>query len=266
MPKINKKPPTKNDIIIKLFFIIMIMITVFQLATMDYGENVDVSGATGEFMINLGRMFFQPRLEHFSLGTVLYNLLITLGLAFLATVFSMVIAFFLALASATNLGNLFVGKIIKIVVAFLRAVPTILWVLIFSLNVGLGSTAAVLGIGTHSVAYLVKAYYESFEEISAATIEALTTTGASYWQIIFQSILPAVLEKLLAWSFLRFEINFTVAVVVGAAAASGGIGFELANASGYYANIYEVGFIVWLILLISAAIEYLATQLNQKKC
>lgn len=253
---------SKSKQMMRFFWSVIIIITIFQLVTMDYGDNIDYFVATKEFFSNLGKMFFQPKLVHFSLETILYNMLVTIGLAFVATVFSMLISFFLALACATNLGNKHVSQVIKFFVSFLRSVPTILWVLIFSITIGLGSEAAILGIATHSIAYLVKAYAESFEEISKDTVEALTTAGASYWQIVFQSILPAVIDKLLSWSFLRFEINFTVAVVVGAAAASGGIGFELANASGHYANIYEVGFIVWLILIVSAIIEYLSIALN----
>lgn len=255
---------SKSKQMMRSFWSVIIIITIFQIVTMDYGENINYVVATKEFFSNLGKMFFQPKLVHFSLETILYNMLVTIGLAFVATVFSMLISFFLALASATNLGNKHVSQVIKFFVSFLRSVPTILWVLIFSITIGLGSEAAILGIATHSIAYLVKAYAESFEEISKDTVEALTTAGASYWQIVFQSILPAVIDKLLSWSFLRFEINFTVAVVVGAAAASGGIGFELANASGHYANIYEVGFIVWLILIVSAIIEYLSIALNDK--
>lgn len=54
--------------------------------------------------------------------------------------------------------------------AFIRAIPTILWVLIYSVVMGLGASAAVVGLTFHSVAYLVKAYSESIEETSQDTI------------------------------------------------------------------------------------------------
>ena len=50
--------------------------------------------------------------------------------------------------------------------------------------------------------------------------------------------------------FLRFEINFGVAVAMGAAAGAGGIGFELFMASGFYFDLREVGFITYMILLL----------------
>ena len=64
--------------------------------------------------------------------------------------------------------------------SFFRAVPTILWVLIFTVAIGLGPETAVTGLLFHSVAYLVKAYSESFEEVDPGVIEALRASGASW--------------------------------------------------------------------------------------
>jgi phosphonate transport system permease protein len=71
--------------------------------------------------------------------------------------------------------------------------------------------------------------------------------------------LPAVLSC----TFLRFEINFTTAVAMGAAAGAGGIGFDLFMAAGYYFNLREVGAITWMILIVAAGLEYGATRLHQ---
>ena len=38
---------------------------------------------------------------------------------------------------------------------------------------GVGSVAAVIGLTSHSVGYVIKAYAESIEEADAGTIEAL---------------------------------------------------------------------------------------------
>jgi phosphonate transport system permease protein len=64
---------------------------------------------------------------------------------------------------------------------------------------------------------------------------------------------------------MRFEINFTNAVAMGAAAGAGGIGFDLFMASGFYFNIGEVGFITWLILAVAILLEIGATWLKRKQ-
>lgn len=154
--------------------------------------------------------------------------------------------------------------IIKGMVAFIRAVPTVLWVLIFAVAAGLGSVAAVIGMTFHSVSYLVKAYSESFEELDNGVIEALQASGANFWQIIFQAVIPSSLTYMISWTFLRFEINFAVAVAMGAAAGAGGIGFDMFMASNFYLDIREIGTITFFILAVAILLEVFATRLKRK--
>jgi len=157
-----------------------------------------------------------------------------------------------------------VANVIKSGVAFIRAVPTILWVLIFTVAAGLGSVAAVIGLTFHSAGYLIKAYAESIEEMDSGTIEALKASGASYWQIIFQAVLPSSISYMTAWTFLRFEINFTNAIAVGAAAGAGGIGFDLFMAGSFYFDLRELGFITYIVVIAVILLEMLATKVKAK--
>ena len=97
----------------------------------------------------------------------------------------------------------------------------------------------------------------------SGSIEALRSTGASWLQIVFQAMIPCSTTALLSWTFIRFEINFTTAVAMGAAAGAGGIGFSLFMAGGYYYNIREVGFITYLILGCAVLLEFTATRLKK---
>ena len=155
-------------------------------------------------------------------------------------------------------------SIIKGSVALIRAVPTVLWVLIFAVAAGLGSVAAVIGMTFHSISYLVKAYSESFEEIDKGAIEALQASGANWWQIVFQVIIPSSITYIISWTFMRFEINFAVAVAMGAAAGAGGIGFDMFMASGFYFDLSEIGAITYFILIIAICLEIFATQIKRK--
>ncbi len=97
------------------------------------------------------------------------------------TLISMAIGTVLGLLAASNLSNRAASNAIKVFMSVARAVPTILWELVFSVAIGLGPEAAVIGLLFHSVAYLVKAYSESFEEVDPGVIEALRASGASWW-------------------------------------------------------------------------------------
>jgi phosphonate transport system permease protein len=157
-----------------------------------------------------------------------------------------------------------VSNIVKGFIAIIRAIPTILWVLVFTVAIGLGSEAAVLGISLHSLAYLTKSYSETFEEVNEGTIEALRATGGSFWQIVFQAILPATVTQLISWTFIRLEINFANAVAVGAFAGAGGIGFQLFQAGSRYYNLHEVGVIVYACVLVAFALEFCSTRLRRR--
>jgi len=127
---------------------------------------------------------------------------------------------------------------------------------------GLGASAAVVGLTFHSIAYLVKAYSESIEATPAETIEALKASGVRFWPIVFQAILPSIIPALLSWTFIRFEINFANAVAVGAAAGANDIGYYLFMASGFYFNFHEVGLIVYLLLAVAVVLEVISIQLR----
>jgi phosphonate transport system permease protein len=89
-------------------------------------------------------------------------------------------------------------------------------------------------------------------------------TGANWWQIVFQAVIPSMATYLLSWTFLRFEINFANAVAMGAAAGAAGIGFDLFMAGEYYFNLHEVGLITYFILAFAIVLEMLATNMKSK--
>jgi len=261
--KINIKSGNKIDLVIKFTVFILTILTIIAFIIFDY-TGLNLQRAIPETWHNLKLMFLQPSLNHFDWQAAISQVGVTLGLGVLATVIGAVIAFFLALLAAQNLSKPWISKIIRILMAFIRAVPTVLWVLIFAIAAGLGSEAAVLGMLFHSIAYLVKAFSESFEELDDGILEAMQATGSNWWHIVVHGVLPSTFNYLLSWTFLRFEVNFGVAVAMGAAAGAGGIGFELFMASGFYFDLREVGFITYFILIVAITLELISTQLKKR--
>ena len=227
-------------------------------------ERVKIMEGVAVTVKNFRTMFLYPGATHFTIGQALFDLAVTVGLAVLTTILGAVVALVLGLFAAQNLSNRRTSTIIKSVVAVFRAVPTVLWVLIFAIGAGLGSAAAVIGMSFHSISYLMKGYSESFEEIDQGVIEALRAGGARWIQIVLQAVLPSSMNPILSWTFIRFEINFVNAVAMGAAAGAGGIGYSLYWASSYYFNVHEVGFITYLILAVAIVLEYSATRLRSR--
>ncbi|QAR34852.1 PhnE/PtxC family ABC transporter permease [Latilactobacillus curvatus] len=245
-------------------FIVLSLISLYELMTMSTG-NVVLPTAFKTLGQNMTLIFLQPKLTGSDTFTqLLRSLLDSVALATLTTLLGALCSFFAGLLAASNLTNPKIGTMIRTIMAIIRAIPTILWVLIFSIVIGLGADAAVIGLSFHSFAYLTKAYSESFETLDKETIESLKAMGASWWQIVFQAVLPSSIAALLSWTFIRFEINFTNAIAVGAAAGAGGIGYQLFTASGFYYDFHEVGVIVYLCLAVTACLEFVSVELQKR--
>ena len=255
---------TKSRIYLWSTLSILSLITIFTLATINMG-GVKLSSAFLEFLKDLKIMFFEARLsDRYTFLEVFNSLLITIALAILTTLIGSFIALFLSFFAAKNLSNERTSKIIKIIVSFIRAIPTILWVLVFSVVANIGVESAIIGMSFHSIAYLIKAYSESIEEIDTGTIDALKATGTSWWQIIFQAVLPSTITSILSWTFVRFEINFTNAVAVGAASGAGGIGYDMFMSGTMYFDIREIGVFVYLIFIVALILEFISYFLKNK--
>lgn len=261
--KIRINSHSKSNMAVKLLIFGLIAVTVLAFATFDY-KDINLAEAVSATFHNIRTVFLQPELKRDTVKSVLYQLMVTFCLGIISTLFGAVLAFFCALLCAKNISSPAAANVIKSIVAVVRAVPTVLWVLIFAVSAGLGSVAAVIGLTFHSFAYLTKMYAESIEEINDGTIEALRANGANFWQIVFQAIIPASLSSMVAWTFMRFEINFTNAVAMGAAAGAGGIGFNLFMAGSFYFDLHEMGFLTYVVVIAVIILETLSTKFKDK--
>ncbi len=262
--KIKIRTFTKAKLYLMGTLIFFCLVGFYTLFTLDTG-NISMEIVLKDFVENMKRIFLEPRLsERYTYPEVFRSLLITLALATSTTIFGGIVALFLSFYASENLSNRGVVKVVRIIISFIRSVPTILWVMIFSVVASMGVEAAVIGMSFHSVAYLVKAYSESIEEMDKGIIEALKASGASKWQIIFQGVLPSTVTSFLSWTFVRFEINFTNAVVVGAASGAGGIGFEMYETGTMYHDLRGVGLFVYMILVTAIILEVISYTLRTK--
>lgn len=259
---IRVKTFNRETIVIPFTLLVLTVATIYGFFTFDY-KDVVLGEAFAKALASMKTMLLEPHLQHFTFAEAISQVVVTMGLAFLTTLFGAILALFFGLLAARNLSSQFVSAGIRGAVAFIRAVPTVLWVLIFSVAAGLGSVAAVIGMTFHSVGYLIKAYSEAFEELDEGVIEALRASGANWWQIVFQAVLPSSVTYLISWTFLRFEINFSVAVAMGAAAGAGGIGYDMFMASSFYYDMGEVGSITYLILAFAVLLEMLALRIKR---
>jgi phosphonate transport system permease protein len=254
----------KSTLALRLTLAILVGTTILGFFALD-AKGLDYGAASAKLFRNLWSMVSAPRARHFTPLEALGALASTFGLGILTTIIGGLAAIVLAPFASRNLSSRPAVAAIKTVVALVRAVPTVIWVLIFAIGAGLGSVAAVVGMSFHSFGYLLKAYSETFEELDDSVIEALKSSGATWLQIVLRAVIPSSASGMVSWTFMRFEINFTNAVAMGAAAGAGGIGFDLFMASEYYFDIGEVGFITWLVLAVAVFLEIGAARLKKSQ-
>lgn len=255
---------TRERRTIYLVFFVLCCISMWG-AVLLLHEDLDWHGSWRAFL-HYGNIFFlQPRRsDHLVPGELLYSLGFSFALSILTTIGGACIAFFLALGAARNIAPSGIAKGIRIVTALIRSVPTIIWALVFSVTVNVGTDAAVIGMCFHSIAYLVKVFSESFEQINRDTIDALRACGVGFFGIITQALIPSAASSIISWTFFRFEINFINAVAIGAAAGSGGIGYYLFMAGNLYYDIREVGLITYIIFATVIVLEMLSARLRKE--
>jgi phosphonate transport system permease protein len=174
----------------------------------------------------------------------------SLQVAIMGTVLGIFFSIILAMLAARNLApHISISYAVKSIAAFVRAVPALIWALLFIIAIGLGPTTGVLALAVNSIGMLLKVYAEAIEEIDDALIDALKATGASKFQIIMQGIVPSIMGIFITWSIFRFDINIRYAAILGIVGA-GGIGWELIRASRVMAYDQVLGITIVIFVMI----------------
>lgn len=104
-------------------------------------------------------------------------------------------------------------------------------------------------------------FIETIDEASSDGVEALTASGATYFQMVFKGVLPDTLPQMLSWIFYMIETNIRSATLVGILTGTGiGYLFDLYYKSLDYAML---GLITIMIVLIVFAIEFTSNKVRR---
>lgn len=136
-----------------------------------------------------------------------------------------------------------------------RAVPELLWALIFITAVGLGPFPGVLALATHSLGILGKLYAEILEATDQRLVDAVRATGASELAVLLYARIPVNLPVLLSYTLFRWECNLRAATVLGFVGA-GGIGTQLTLSMQLFAY-HEVATLVLVVLALVLLLDLL---------
>jgi phosphonate transport system permease protein len=189
-----------------------------------------ITGITG--MLDLLGRSLPPAFDEFS--TVLQPALETIDIAIVGTAFGIIMAIPLAILAAANVTPARpLYYIARGVIALTRAVPDLVWALLFVTAVGLGPFPGVLAQAIHSIGMLGRLFAEVIEDMDMGPVEALRLTGANRTQVFTHAVVPGVLPSLLGIGFYRLDDNLRNSLVLGFVGA-GGLGFQLLTAMNLF--------------------------------
>ena len=234
--------------------------------------------ATATAIWNFARQLFPPDLSPEFLRTALRAVAQTMGTAVAGTMLSLIVALPLGVLATGTLWNRGVlvaadnrfaygagwiaSRLARTVLGFLRAVPDLVWALLFVAAVGLGSLAGTLALAVAYSGVLGRVYADVFEHVDPQPLEALQSTGATRMQIFLRGVWPQARPHLTAYTLYSFECCVRAAAVLGFVGA-GGIGYEISVSM----RLFEYGQVLTLLLIFivlltvtDAASRYLRTR------
>ena len=228
-----------------------IMLT-FLFAVSVYFLNLDI----GRFVSRFGNarrvlsllMSFNPS----ALPDIFYHLFISIALGICGLFLGFIISFMLAFLAADNIAPIRpLSWIIKGFVSVIRAIPSLVLILMVVASLGFGFTTAVVGLVFSSVGYLTKAFIASIEEQDYAVIEAKRASGAGWIQIVFHGLLSGVWNAFISWLSIRLEGNISDSISLGIVGA-GGVGMLISRAvrQHNFPNITTTIVVIFAVMLL----------------
>jgi len=157
----------------------------------------------------------------------------TLAMATAGTTLAFVIAVPLAFAATRALsvsrlgpgpGRLRGGllrRTARLLLMGLRAIPEIVWALLFVRAMGLGPAAGVLALAVTYGGMLGKVYAEILESVDNRPAQALLESGSSRIAALAYGLLPNAAQELASYTVYRWECAVRASVVMGFVGAGG---------------------------------------------
>lgn len=187
----------------------------------------------------------------------------TLQMAVIGTLLGVVLSIPLGLLAARNVAPFpWVYTLARLALNVNRAVPDIIFALIFVAAVGLGPFGGVLALAVGAIGSTAKLYAESIEAIDPQQALAVRATGAGRLQTFLYGVLPQALPLIASYSLLLFEHNVRSATILGLVGA-GGVGFILSKYISLFQYRELMGALVIIIAMVTL-IDWLSGRLRRR--
>ena len=191
----------------------------------------------------------------------------TIFIGMMATFFGIILSLPFSFLAARNLMSanpvtLGIYYLVRGILNIIRSIEPLIWAILAVIIVGLGPWAGVIALTIHSIAALGKLYSEAIESISPGPIEAITATGANWFQIIVYAVIPQVIPPFVSFTIYRWDINIRLSTIIGLV-GGGGIGYLLTQ----WIRVLDyraAGIAVWFIAITVATLDYVSAAIRER--
>jgi len=242
------------------FVLLTTVIAAFLVTRVDWHALITNAGKTA----NIWKAFLSP--DWSLLGDGFQLLLVTVFMAFMATLFGVIVAVPLSFLAARNLSQGVVGRtvyiIVRTIMSLTRSIEPIIWAIIFVVWVRVGAFPGVMALLVHSIADLTKLYSERLESIDPGPVEAIRATGGTKLQVVLYGIIPQIINPYLSFTLYRWDINVRMATIIGLV-GGGGIGQRLMQ----YTRVWQwsqASMMMFLIMLVVWVMDYSSSKLRAR--
>ena len=169
--------------------------------------------------------------------------------------------FFSLLGSNITRINGILKRIVRIVAAFFRNVPDVVWAMLLMFSFGQNVLTGFFALFFTTFGLLTRAFIETIEEVSSNCVEALDATGANFFQKVFQGIFPSSLPGITTWVLYMIETNIRSSTLIGILTATGiGYLFDL-----YYKRLdfASASLVVLSIVILVLVIETVSNKIRK---
>lgn len=233
--------------------LLIVHVIAWRTTEMSFATLLDGADGMADFLSEA----IPPDLSADVLLSSLEGALVTLWIGLLGTTLSIPFALLLALAAARGTApGPVVYQAARGLLSFLRAVPDVVFALIFVTAVGLGPFPGVLALVFHNVGVMGKLWAETIEDADPGPPTALRSAGAGRLQVAAHALLPSLTPQLTGLLLYRFDVNVRSSLVLGLVGA-GGIGF-LINQSIQLFRFDEMLTHILVVLVLIVAVDRLS--------
>ncbi|AGB39905.1 phosphonate ABC transporter, permease protein PhnE [Natronococcus occultus] len=236
-----------------LLFILVFVLAVWSIWILELHQTDFSGGADG--LTFLYGAAIPPEMSVLEVG--LRGLLETLYIAYVGTLFGVLLSLPVSLVASRNLFPWYLTLPARWFLAVLRVLPSILWAVIFVILIGTGPAAGVFAITLYTIGFIGKLEYEAFEGLDNEPIEAVSSLGATRLQILRFVVLPQAINSLISQTMFMFEYNVRHAAAIGIVGA-GGIGYYIMGYLDFlqYDRVIVLLAIVFLAVLVIDELSY----------